>query len=167
MGERLLRRDSRARIERDGQELHPASRGGRVVTTLTKTLELKLVEPNAHKRRKLRETREAYQQALHDAFDAGCTTQTEANDVGGQLQAEWIRKECAQEVRPATHDDVQRRRTPRCPPRPFHERRAKSPVSHEICRVGRGGGRTFLQRGMDPGAPPERRQDQSRPPNNI
>jgi len=51
------------------------------VTTLTKTLELKLVEPNAHKRRKLRETREAYQQALHDAFDAGCTTQTEANDV--------------------------------------------------------------------------------------
>jgi len=45
------------------------------VTTLTKTLELKLVEPNAHKRRKLRETREAYQQALHDAFDAGCTTQ--------------------------------------------------------------------------------------------
>jgi len=54
---------------------------GRVVTTLTKTLELKLVEPNAHKRRKLRETREAYQQALHDAFDAGCTTQTEANDV--------------------------------------------------------------------------------------
>jgi len=55
--------------------------GGRVVTTLTKTLELKLVEPNAHKRRKLRETREAYQQALHDAFDAGCTTQTEANDV--------------------------------------------------------------------------------------
>jgi hypothetical protein len=44
------------------------------VTELTKTLELKLVEPNAHKRRKLRETREAYQNALQDAFDAGCTT---------------------------------------------------------------------------------------------
>ena len=51
------------------------------MTELTKTLELNLVEPNAHKRRKLRETREAYQHALQDAFDAGCTTQTEANDV--------------------------------------------------------------------------------------
>lgn len=51
------------------------------MTELTKTLELKLVEPNAHKRRKLQETREAYQQALQDAFDTRCTTQTEANDV--------------------------------------------------------------------------------------
>ena len=51
------------------------------MTELTKALELKLVDPNAHKWRKLRETREAYQQALHDAFDAHCTTQTEANDV--------------------------------------------------------------------------------------
>ena len=51
------------------------------MTELTKTLELKLVDPNAHKRRKLRETREAYQHALRDAFDAGCTTQTEANDI--------------------------------------------------------------------------------------
>ncbi|ELZ40587.1 transposase, IS605 OrfB family protein [Halorubrum californiense DSM 19288] len=51
------------------------------MTELTKTLELKLVDPNAHKRRKLRKTREAYQQALHDAFDARCTTQTEANDI--------------------------------------------------------------------------------------
>ena len=51
------------------------------MTELTKTLELKLVEPNAQRRRKLRETREAYQHALHDAFDAGCTTRTEANDV--------------------------------------------------------------------------------------
>jgi len=51
------------------------------VTELTKTLELKLVEPNAHKRRKLRETRAAYQQALQDAFGQHCTTQSEANDV--------------------------------------------------------------------------------------
>jgi putative transposase len=51
------------------------------VTELTKTLELKLVAPNAHKRRKLRETRAAYQQALQDAFDQHCTTQSEANDV--------------------------------------------------------------------------------------
>ena len=51
------------------------------MTEITKTLELKLVDPNAHKRRKLRETREAYQHALQDAFDARCTTQTEVNDV--------------------------------------------------------------------------------------
>src|SRR6056297_657557 len=81
MGARVLRRDRRARIQRNGRELHPTAQGGRFVTELTKTLELKLVDPNAHKRRKLRETREAYQHALQDAFDARCTTQTEANDV--------------------------------------------------------------------------------------
>jgi len=48
---------------------------------LTKTLELKLVDPNFHKRQKLRETRDAYQQALQDAFAAGCDTQAAANDV--------------------------------------------------------------------------------------
>jgi len=48
---------------------------------LTKTLELKLVGPNAHKRQKLRETRDAYQQALQAAFAAGCDTQSAANDV--------------------------------------------------------------------------------------
>ncbi|RJX50337.1 RNA-guided endonuclease InsQ/TnpB family protein [Halonotius pteroides] len=47
----------------------------------TKTLELKLVSPNTHKRQKLRETRDAYQQALQDAFAAGCDTQAAANDV--------------------------------------------------------------------------------------
>jgi IS605 OrfB family transposase len=51
------------------------------VTELTKTLELKLVDPNAHKRQKLRETRDAYQQALQAAFAAGCDTQSAANDV--------------------------------------------------------------------------------------
>jgi hypothetical protein len=44
------------------------------VTEFTKTLELKLVDPNAHKREKFRETRAAYQQALQEAFDAHCTT---------------------------------------------------------------------------------------------
>jgi putative transposase len=48
---------------------------------LTKTLELHLVNPNTHKERKLRETRDAYQQALQAAFDADCTTQSAANDV--------------------------------------------------------------------------------------
>ena len=51
------------------------------MTKLTKTLELKLVDPNVHKRQKLRETRDAYQQALQAAFAAGCDTQSAANDV--------------------------------------------------------------------------------------
>ncbi|GAA5434618.1 IS200/IS605 family transposase ISH35 [Haloarcula japonica] len=50
------------------------------MTELTKTLELKLVNSNVHKRQKLRETRDAYQQALQTAFVAGCDTQS-ANDV--------------------------------------------------------------------------------------
>ncbi|TQQ78510.1 transposase [Halonotius terrestris] len=53
------------------------------MTELTKTLELKLVDPNAHKREKLRETRAAYQQALQEAFDANCSTLGEANDIVG------------------------------------------------------------------------------------
>jgi len=48
---------------------------------VTKTLELKLVDPNTHKKRTLRETRKAYQQALQEAFAAGCDTQSAANDV--------------------------------------------------------------------------------------
>mgnify|MGYP000403795916 FL=1 len=56
------------------------------MTELTKTLELKLVDPNAHKREKFRETRGAYQQALQEAFDANCTTLSEANDIVGDYQ---------------------------------------------------------------------------------
>ncbi|WP_273836288.1 transposase [Halococcus sp. PRR34] len=51
------------------------------VQEVTKTLELKLVSPNAHKRRKLRETTAAYRAALHAAFDADCSTQSATNDV--------------------------------------------------------------------------------------
>ena len=51
------------------------------MTELTKTLELKLVDPNVHKRQKLRETQDAYQQAVQAAFAAGCDTQSAANDV--------------------------------------------------------------------------------------
>ncbi len=51
------------------------------MAAVTKTLELRLVDPNAHKLRKLGETRDAYQQALQAAFDANCTTQSAANDV--------------------------------------------------------------------------------------
>lgn len=48
---------------------------------LTETLTLKLVDPNTHKERKLRETSDEYQRALHDAFDQDCDTQSKANDV--------------------------------------------------------------------------------------
>jgi putative transposase len=48
---------------------------------VAKTLELRPVDPNIHKRQKLRETRDAYQQALQAAFAAGCDTQSAANDV--------------------------------------------------------------------------------------
>jgi len=44
------------------------------VTELTKTLELKPVDPNAHKREKLRETWAAYQGGAQRAFDASYTT---------------------------------------------------------------------------------------------
>ncbi len=51
------------------------------MTELTKTLELKLVDPNIHKQQKLRETQDSYQQALQAAFAAGCDTQSAVNDV--------------------------------------------------------------------------------------
>jgi len=51
------------------------------VRTVVTTLPLKLVDPNAHKERKLRETRTAYREALADAFDQNCSTQSAANDV--------------------------------------------------------------------------------------
>lgn len=51
------------------------------MSAVTVTLELKLVEPNAHKQRKLRETQKAYEAALQAAFDSNCTTQSATNDV--------------------------------------------------------------------------------------
>ena len=46
-----------------------------------KTIELKLVDPNAHKERKLWETKRAYQDALEAAFEANCTSKSAANDI--------------------------------------------------------------------------------------
>ena len=74
------------------------------MTELTKTLELKLVEPNANKRRKLRETRDAYQHALRDAFDAGCTTQTEANDVVVEYDRSGYAKNALKKYVPQLHN---------------------------------------------------------------
>ncbi|MDG5820192.1 transposase [Natronococcus sp. A-GB7] len=46
-----------------------------------KTVELKLVDPNAHKERKLWETKQAYQCALEAAFEANCTSKSATNDI--------------------------------------------------------------------------------------
>ena len=51
------------------------------MTELAKTLEPTLVDPTVQKRQKLRETRDAYQQAFQVAFSTGCDTQSAANDV--------------------------------------------------------------------------------------
>ncbi|RRJ32849.1 transposase, partial [Halocatena pleomorpha] len=51
------------------------------MTEVTETLELKLVDPNTHKHRKLCETKTAYQRALSAAFNANCTTQSATNDI--------------------------------------------------------------------------------------
>ncbi|MDY6776364.1 MAG: transposase [Halobacteria archaeon] len=48
---------------------------------VTKTLEVKLFDPNTHKREKFRETYKEYQKALNDTFTSDCSTQSEANDV--------------------------------------------------------------------------------------
>ncbi|RRJ29760.1 transposase, partial [Halocatena pleomorpha] len=51
------------------------------MTEVTETLELKLVDPNTHKHRKLCETKTAYQRALSAAFNANCATQSATNDI--------------------------------------------------------------------------------------
>ncbi|MEF8867646.1 MAG: transposase [Haloarculaceae archaeon] len=70
---------------------------------LTKTLELKLVDPNVHKRQKLRETRDAYQQALQAAFDTGCDTQTAANDVVVEYDLSGYVKNALKQYVPQLH----------------------------------------------------------------
>ena len=49
--------------------------------TVTKTLQATLVPPTAHKERKLRATLSKYREALAEAFEAGCGTQTAVNDI--------------------------------------------------------------------------------------
>jgi len=104
------------------------------VTTLTKTLELKLVEPNAHKRKTPRDARRTNRRFTTPSTLA-VPPQTEANDVVVNYKLVDA-KRMRSKLRPATHDDVQRRRTSRCPPRPFHERRATTrPQARERYRV--------------------------------
>jgi putative transposase len=70
---------------------------------VTKTLELKLVDPNVHKRQKLRETRDAYQQALQAAFAAGCDTQAAANDVVVEYDLSGYAKNALKQYVPQLH----------------------------------------------------------------
>ncbi|TKX74472.1 transposase [Halorubrum sp. GN11_10-6_MGM] len=71
---------------------------------LTKTLELKLVDPNAHKRQKLRETQDTYQQALQAAFAAGCDTQSRANDVVVEYDLSGYAKNALKQYVPQLHN---------------------------------------------------------------
>lgn len=49
--------------------------------TATKTLEARLVEPTAWKADRLDDLTGTYREALHEAFDADCTSMSQANDV--------------------------------------------------------------------------------------
>jgi IS605 OrfB family transposase len=74
---------------------------------VTKTLELKLVDPNCHKRQKLRETRDAYQQALQAAFAAGCDTQSAANDVVVEYDLSGYAKNALKQYVPQLHNSYE------------------------------------------------------------
>jgi putative transposase len=73
------------------------------MTELTKTLELKLVDPTVHKRQKLRETRNAYQKALQTAFAAGCDTQSAANDIVVEYDLSGYAKNALKQYVPQLH----------------------------------------------------------------
>ncbi len=70
---------------------------------VTKTLELKLVDPNVHKRQKLRETRDAYQRALQEAFTAGCDTQSAVNDAVVEYDLSGYAKNALKQYVPQLH----------------------------------------------------------------
>jgi putative transposase len=59
----------------------PETRTNAQSRTLVRTLIATLVDPTAHKERKLRRLHETYQAALHDAFDADARTMSAVNDV--------------------------------------------------------------------------------------
>jgi len=71
---------------------------------VTKTLELKLVDPTVHKRQKLRETRDVYQQALHESFAAGCDTQSAANDIVVEYDLSGCAKNALKQYVPQLHN---------------------------------------------------------------
>ena len=74
-----------------------------LMPAVTKTLELQLVDPTTNKRRKLRETRVAYQQALQAAFDAHCPTQSAANDVVVEYDLSGYAKNALKQFVPQLH----------------------------------------------------------------
>lgn len=72
---------------------------------LTETITLKLVDPNAHKERKLRKTRDEYQLALHDAFNRDCDTQSKTNDVVVEYGLSGYAKNALKQYVPNLLDD--------------------------------------------------------------
>ncbi len=75
------------------------------MSELTETLTLKLVNPNAHKESKLRETRDEYQHALHEAFTQNCDTQGKANDVVVEYDLSGYAKNALKQYVPNLLDD--------------------------------------------------------------
>ena len=76
------------------------------MSDVMKTLELKLVDPNSHKERKLRETQSAYQQALQAAFEANCTTQSGVNDVVVEFDLSGYAKNALKQYVPRLFGDT-------------------------------------------------------------
>jgi len=52
-----------------------------MAATTTKTLEVTLAPPTAHKERKLCDLLETYREGIHEVFDAGCDMMSATSDV--------------------------------------------------------------------------------------
>ena len=76
------------------------------MATVTKTLQATLAPPTAHKERKLRDTLSAYQEALHDAFDAGCETKNAVNDIVTPYDLSSYAKDALKNYVPGLVDDA-------------------------------------------------------------
>jgi putative transposase len=74
--------------------------------TVTKTLQATLAPPTAHKERKLRDTLSTYREALSDAFDAGCETQTAVNEIVTPYDLSSYAKDALKNYVPRLVDDA-------------------------------------------------------------
>jgi len=71
--------------------------------TINKTLEATLAPPTQHKERKLRDTLTTYREALHEAFNAGCTTMSETNDIVTPYDLAYQAKDALKRYVPQLH----------------------------------------------------------------
>ena len=74
--------------------------------TVTKTLQATLAPPTAHKERKLRATLSKYREALAEAFEAGCGTQTAVNDIVTPYDLTSYAKDALKNYVPGLVDDA-------------------------------------------------------------